>query len=368
MGLFKSLGFGKKEGGSKEVQAEAPKTEAREKSAADTGYERIAGIKKGAQELWDRFKKYASSTSDMVKNKAMDAYSAALGVVQKGSKMAVEGALNVGESLAEGANAVVGGIEKGVKATVEGGKAAVEYAKETGREAMEIKDLAVMAAKDAATRTKEAVVDAGYTGVALAFMTGEKGAAMAEAMKERGIELKSAAGKKLVEGAVALADMGLNAIEATLSYGADKIEQVIEVAKQAKAAGIDLKKRGGDFALNSLVAAFEAGISVKEAIEGVAGATLEKGREIVGMAKEKMDALRGRAREAKDGFFARLTAARDRFSSRLKQAVIESLRPEIDNLIRQKAEELLRDREALSAGPIEIAETDLEEIPESAAK
>ena len=152
--------------------------------------------------------------------------------------------------------------------------------------------------------------------------------------------------------------MGVSAVEATKKYGADKIEQAVKVAKEAKDAGVDLAKRGGGFALESLVAAVAAGISVAEAIEGAAGATLEKGQEIVGAAQEKMSTLFKRAREAKDNFFGRLTSARDRFSSRLKQAVIESLRPEIDNLIKAKAEELLRDREALNDPEITFEEED----------
>ena len=95
-----------------------------------------------------------------------------------------------------------------------------------------------------------------------------------------------------------------------------------------------------------------------EAIEGAAGATLEKGQGDRWSSTGKMSTLFKRAREAKDNFFGRLTSARDRFSSRLKQAVIKSLRPEIDNLIKAKAEELLRDREALNDPEITFEEED----------
>ena len=80
MGIFKSLGFGKKEGGSAEVRAEAPKAEQKEKSSADTGRERLQAIQEGASSLWKRFRSGAKSVGDSLAGKARDAYSMALGV------------------------------------------------------------------------------------------------------------------------------------------------------------------------------------------------------------------------------------------------------------------------------------------------
>ncbi|NQV90298.1 hypothetical protein HQ487_02720 [Candidatus Uhrbacteria bacterium] len=360
MGLFKSLGFGKKEGGSAEMKAEAPKSEQKETSMADTGRERINAMKEGASSLWKRFQGGAKSVGDSLAGKARDAYSMALGAKDRAID-GVKGAVTKGKEMAvEGAFAVVGGIEKGAKATVEAGKAVAEYTAESFQEGREIKDLAVDAAKDAATRTKDAVVEAGYTGAALAIMSGEKGVALANAMKARGIEVGSQAAKDLAEGASALAEFGIDALDAVRNYGAEKIDLAVKTANEAKAAGIDLKKRGGEFALDSLVAAVDAGISVAEAVSGAAGEVLDAGREIVGVAKERIDALRGKAREAKDGFFARMSAARDTFSSKLKKMVIESLRPEIDQLIQEKAQQLLADREALSTDDIAYEEEEAE--------
>ena len=65
MGLFKSLGFGNKEGGS----AEAPKSEAKDsKSAADVGRERVETMKAGALERIDAIKSGASNLWDRFKN------------------------------------------------------------------------------------------------------------------------------------------------------------------------------------------------------------------------------------------------------------------------------------------------------------
>ncbi|MCR4314376.1 MAG: hypothetical protein NUV84_03970 [Candidatus Uhrbacteria bacterium] len=362
MGLFKSLGFGKKEGESTEMSPEAPKQELKENGAAQTGRERVNAIKEGGTNLWNRFKENARSAGNYLGRKAMEAFDMAVGTVRKGGKMAKKG----GSMAIEGAFSVVGGIEKGAKATVEGGKAALEYAKETGREGMEIKDLAVMAVKDTATRTKEAAIDAGYTGVLLAMLSGEKGVALAKALKDKGVELKSAVGRKTIENAAALAALGIAAVAAVEMFGSDKIEQAVATASQAKDAGIDLAKQGGEMILLQLVAAASAGIVVAVAIEERVGkvgkAVLEKGAEFYGAAKEKMDALRGRAREAKDGFFARISAARDRFSSRLKDMVLEAFRPEIDQMIQKKAKELLADRERLSVAENLELEEGLDEV------
>lgn len=348
MGIFKSLGFGKKEGGSAEVRAEAPKAEQKEKSAADTGRERLQAIQEGASSLWKRFRSGAKSVGDSLAGKARDAYSMALGVKDRAIDGAKGAAARGKEMAVEGAFAVAGGLEKGAKATFEAGKSAVEYTAESFREGREIKDLAIDAAKDAVTRTKDAAVEAGYTGAALAIMSGEKGVEVAKAMKARGIELGTEAGMGLVAGIAVLAELGIDAASAVRDYGVEKINKAVDTAKKAKEAGIDLKKKGGEFALNSLVDAAVAGIDVALAIEGAAGRALDAGREIVGNAKERIDALRGKAREAKDGFFARLSSARDAFSSKLKNMVLESLSPEIDALIAKKAEQLLADREALS--------------------
>lgn len=347
MGLFKTLGFGAKEAGpSKEAEAQTPKPEA-EKSAAEVGRERVKALREGAMGLWARMKERARSVRDAVSHRAKEAYAVALKAGAKGKEVAIESAF-----------AAVGGVEKGAKKTLEAGKAAAEYTLETGREGWDLTKLAAEATKDAAVRVKDAAIDAGYTGAALAFMSGEKAVATAQALKERGIELGSAAGKKTVEAAAALAAMGVDAAAAIRDFGAEQIDKAVEAAKEAKEAGIDLARRGGVYALMSLFLAREAGIAVKDAVKGAAGEALDKGRELVGAAQEQIEALRNRAKEARDGFLARISTARDRFSSRLKTTVLEALRPEIDQMIRAKAEQLLAEREQLSRPDIAFDDDD----------
>ncbi|PJE76370.1 hypothetical protein COV05_05025 [Candidatus Uhrbacteria bacterium CG10_big_fil_rev_8_21_14_0_10_48_16] len=346
MGIFKSLGFGKKEGGSAEVRAEAPKAEQKEKSSADTGRERLQAIQEGASSLWKRFRSGAKSVGDSLAGKARDAYSMALGVKDRAIDRAKGAAARGKEMAVEGAFAVVGGIEKGATATFEAGKSAVEYTAESFREGREVKDLAIDAAKDAVTRTKDAAVEAGYTGAALAIMSGEKGVEIAKAMKARGIELKSAGAQKIAEGASKLFELGVDGLSAIGDYGVEKMDLAVETARKAKEAGIDLKKKGGEFVLNSLVDAAVAGIDVALAIEGAAGKVLDSGREIVGNAKEQLEKLRGKAQEAKDGFFARLSQGRDNYSAKFRKgaaelivSLVDKLSPELEQAFAKRSAE-----------------------------
>src|SRR3989339_325645 len=113
MGLFKTLGLGMDAGSKREGAGEKPaETKETEKTAVETGRERVSAMKEGVSQLWDRMAQRVASVKDSITRKGKELFSRLLQIT------------------AEGAYGVIGGVEKGAKATVEAGKSAVEYTRE----------------------------------------------------------------------------------------------------------------------------------------------------------------------------------------------------------------------------------------------
>lgn len=112
MGLFSR--WTNKESSAKETPVEAPKTEAKEeKSATETGRERVAKMQEGISETWNKFGSKAKEGGKWLLKRAFELGFGAIGGVEKGAKKASAG--------------------------IEAGKASVkEYSTETRQEAGEL--------------------------------------------------------------------------------------------------------------------------------------------------------------------------------------------------------------------------------------